>query len=176
MILYYIKRFLFWFFCCFFFLLFVSFWGFFFLSKLYFQYLNIASCLLELYTTEFTKCVYNYLKLSLLINKIIFSFYLWVNYLNNQSLFCRSESERSDIVYIFKTKIEYYTNIPCDCGRYTRIFSRGTNNCMDVLYCPTPTAEGNITHPCNSMSRGKMFLYIDHNHMEYLLYYNLIVK
>jgi hypothetical protein len=22
---------------------------------------------------------------------------------------------------------------------------------MDVLNCPTPTAEGNITHPCNSM-------------------------
>ena len=56
------------------------------------------------------------------------------------------------------------------------IFSRGTLNCMDVLYCPTPTAEGNITHPCNSRYRGKMFLFIDHNHIEYLLYYILIVK
>jgi hypothetical protein len=56
------------------------------------------------------------------------------------------------------------------------IFSRGTLNCMDVLYCPTPTAGGNITHPCNSRYRGKMFLFIDHNHIEYLLYYILIVK
>ena len=45
----------------------------------------------------------------------------------------------------------YYTNIPCVCGQYTRIFSRGTLNCMDVLYSPMPTAEGNITHPCNSL-------------------------
>ena len=30
---------------------------------------------------------------------------------------------------------EYYTNIPCDCGQYTGIFSRGTLNCMDVLGC-----------------------------------------
>jgi hypothetical protein len=56
------------------------------------------------------------------------------------------------------------------------IFSLGTLNCMDVLYCPTSTAEGNITHPCNSRYRGKMFLYIDHGHIEYLLYYILIVK
>ena len=69
-----------------------------------------------------------------------------------------------------------YTNIPCDCGQYTRIFSRDTLNCMDVLYCPTSTVEGNITHPCNSRYRGKMFLYIDHSHIEYLLYYILIVK
>jgi hypothetical protein len=72
--------------------------------------------------------------------------------------------------------LQYYTNIPCDCGQYTRIFSRGTLNCMDVLYCPTPTVEGNKTHPCNSRYRGKMFLYIDPSHIEYLLYYILIVK
>ena len=36
-------------------------------------------------------------------------------------------------------QLEYYANIPCDCGPYTRRFSRGTLNCMDVLYCPTPT-------------------------------------
>jgi hypothetical protein len=29
----------------------------------------------------------------------------------------------------------YFINIPCDCGQYTRIFSRGTLNCIDVLYC-----------------------------------------
>jgi hypothetical protein len=40
---------------------------------------------------------------------------------------------------------KHYTNIPCGCGQYTRIFFRGTLNCMDVLYCPMPTAEGNIT-------------------------------
>jgi hypothetical protein len=71
----------------------------------------------------------------------------------------------------------YYTNIPCDCGQYTRIFSRGTLNCMDVLYCPTPTAEGNITHPCNSIKVPREnFLVINHSHIEYLLYYILIVK
>jgi len=75
----------------------------------------------------------------------------------------------------FKTDY-YYTNIPYDCGQYTIIFSRATLNCMDVLYCLTPTAEGNIRHPCNSRYRGKMFLYIDHSHIEYLLYYILIVK
>jgi len=29
----------------------------------------------------------------------------------------------------------------------------------------------NITHPCNSMYIGKIFLYIDHSHIEYL--YNI---
>jgi hypothetical protein len=43
--------------------------------------------------------------------------------------------------------VRYYTNIPCGCGQYTRIFSR-----------------------------GKTFLYIDHSHIEYLLYYILTVK
>jgi len=35
----------------------------------------------------------------------------------------------------FKLSItaRYYTNSPCDCSQYTRIFSRGTLNCMDVL-------------------------------------------
>ena len=47
---------------------------------------------------------------------------------------------------------------------------------MDVLYSLTPTGEGNITYPCNSRYRGKMFLYIDHSHIEYLLYYILILK
>ena len=28
----------------------------------------------------------------------------------------------------------YYTSIPCDCGQYTRIFSRGALNCMGLLY------------------------------------------
>ena len=56
------------------------------------------------------------------------------------------------------------------------IFSRGTLNCMDVLYCPTPTADSNVTHPCNSRYQGNFFLYIDHSHIEYLLYYILIVK
>lgn len=32
-------------------------------------------------------------------------------------------------------------------------------------------ASGNITHPCNSRYLGKIFLYIDHNDMEYL--YNI---
>jgi hypothetical protein len=63
------------------------------------------------------------------------------------------------------------TNTPCDCGQYTRIFSQGTLNCMDVVYCPTPTVEGNITHPWNSRYRENIFLYIDHSHIEYLLYY-----
>jgi hypothetical protein len=63
----------------------------------------------------------------------------------------------------------YYANIPCDC-QYTRIFSRGTLNCLDVLYYST--AEANITHPCNWRYIGKMFLYIDHSHIEYLLYFN----
>jgi hypothetical protein len=31
-------------------------------------------------------------------------------------------------------------------------------------------------NPCNSRYRGKMFLYIDHSHIEYLQYYILIVK
>jgi hypothetical protein len=31
-----------------------------------------------------------------------------------------------------------------------------------------PLASGNIPHPCNSRYLGKIFLYIDHNHMEYL--------
>ena len=37
-------------------------------------------------------------------------------------------------------EVEYYLekNIPCDCRQYTIIFSRGTLNCMDVLYCPIP--------------------------------------
>ena len=39
---------------------------------------------------------------------------------------------------------------------------------MDVLHYYPPLASGNITHPCNSRHLGKIFLYIDHNHMEYL--------
>ena len=62
-------------------------------------------------------------------------------------------------------------NIRCDCGEYTRTFSLGTLNCMDVLYYPPPLASGNITHPCNSRYLGIIFLYTDHNHMEYL--YNI---
>ena len=80
----------------------------------------------------------------------------------------------SSIHFYFDTR--YYTNILCDCGQYTRIFSLSTLHSMDVLYFSTPTAEGNITHPCNSRYRGKMFLFIDHSHIEYLLYYILIVK
>ena len=53
-------------------------------------------------------------------------------------------------------------------GQYTRTFSLGTLNSMDVLYYPPPLASGNIPHPCNSRYLGKIFLYIDHNHMEYL--------
>ena len=53
----------------------------------------------------------------------------------------------------------YYTNSPCDCGQYTIIFSLGTLNCMDVVYCPTPTAVGNITHPCNSGTEGNVLVY-----------------
>jgi hypothetical protein len=48
-------------------------------------------------------------------------------------------------------------NIRCDCGQYTRTFSLGTLNCMDVLYYPSPLASGNITHPCNSRYCGKIF-------------------
>ena len=59
----------------------------------------------------------------------------------------------------------------CDCGQYTRTFLLGTSNCMDVLYFPPPLASGNIAHPCNSRYLEKIFLYIDHNHMEYL--YNI---
>ena len=70
-------------------------------------------------------------------------------------------------------KFKYYINIPCDCGQYTRIFSRDTLNGMDVLYCLTPMAEGNITHPCHSRYRGKMFLYIDKSHRIFaILYFN----
>ena len=47
--------------------------------------------------------------------------------------------------------IWYYTNIPCDGGQYTRIFSRGTLNSIDALYSPMPTAEGNIRYPCKSL-------------------------
>ena len=50
-------------------------------------------------------------------------------------------------------------------------FSLGTLNCMDVLYYPPSLASGNITHPCNSRYFVKIFLYNDHNHMEYL--YNI---
>ena len=49
--------------------------------------------------------------------------------------------------------------------------SLGTLNCMDMLYCTPPLASGNIMHPCNSRYLWKIFLYIDHNHMEYL--YNI---
>ena len=49
--------------------------------------------------------------------------------------------------------------------QFSRTFSLGTLNCMDVLYYP-------ITHPCNSRYWGKIFLYMNHNHMEYL--YNLL--
>ena len=35
-----------------------------------------------------------------------------------------------------------------------------------------PLASWNITHPCNSRYLGKMFLYIDHNHMDCL--YNIV--
>ena len=70
------------------------------------------------------------------------------------------------------------TNIRCDCGQYTRKFPLGTLNCiihsMDVLYYPPPLASGNITHLCNSRYLGKIFLYIDHNHMEYL--YNIMTS
>ena len=73
-------------------------------------------------------------------------------------------------------KIHRYANIPCDCGQYTRIFSWGTCtlNCMDALYFPTPTAEGNLIHPCNSRYRGKMFLCIDHqsHRIFVILYFN----
>ena len=44
---------------------------------------------------------------------------------------------------------------------------------MDVLYYPPPLASGNLTHPCNSRYRGKILLYIDHIHIEYL-YNNFI--
>jgi hypothetical protein len=70
------------------------------------------------------------------------------------------------------------TNIRCDCGQYTRKFPLGTLNCiihsMDVLYYRPPLASGNITHLCNSRYLGKIFLYIDHNHMEYL--YNIMTS
>ena len=72
------------------------------------------------------------------------------------------------IILLLKYNI---TNIWYDCGQYTRTFSLGTLNCMDVLYYPPPLASGNITHSCNSRYFGKIFLYIDHNHMEYL--YNI---
>jgi hypothetical protein len=49
------------------------------------------------------------------------------------------------------------TNIRCDCGQYTRTFSLGTLNCMDVLYYSTPLASGNITHPCNSRYLCRLF-------------------
>ena len=41
--------------------------------------------------------------------------------------------------------------VTLSAGNNCIIFSRGTLNCMDVLNCQTPTAKGNITHPCNSM-------------------------
>jgi hypothetical protein len=68
----------------------------------------------------------------------------------------------------------YYANISCDCGQYTRIYSRGTLNCMDVLYFPTPTAESNITHPCNSRYRGEYVLvYLPQLHRIFaILYFN----
>ena len=69
--------------------------------------------------------------------------------------------------------INQYTTIPCDCGQNKIIFFRGTLNCMDVLYCPTPIVKCNITHSCNSMYRGKMFLYIDQSHGIFaMLYFN----
>jgi hypothetical protein len=72
----------------------------------------------------------------------------------SQSIINRRQSKHVHNLYLisitarqFQTYtlyIIYYTNIPCDCDQYTRIFSRGTLNCMDVLYSPTQTAEGNI--------------------------------
>jgi len=44
-------------------------------------------------------------------------------------------------------------------GQYTRTFSLGTLNCMDVLYYPPPLASGNITHPCNSRYLGILMAY-----------------
>ena len=66
-------------------------------------------------------------------------------------------------------------NIRCDSGQYTRTFCLGTLNCMDVLYYPPALASGNITHPCNSRYHGKIFLYIDHTHMEYLYIIILVI-
>jgi hypothetical protein len=57
-----------------------------------------------------------------------------------------------------------------DAGRQAA--HKKTTNCMDVLYCPPPLASGNTTHPCNSGYLGKIFLYIDHKHMECL--YNIV--
>jgi hypothetical protein len=42
----------------------------------------------------------------------------------------------------------------------------------DARYYPPTLASGNITHPCNSRYLGKIFLYIEHNHMEYIYIIN----
>ena len=55
-----------------------------------------------------------------------------------------------------------------DAGRQAA--HKKTTICMSVLYCPPPLASGNITHRCNSRYLGKIFLYIDHHHMECLHY------
>jgi len=47
-------------------------------------------------------------------------------------------------------------------GQYTRIFPRY----LELHGCTM--ASGNATRPCNSSYLGKIFLYIDHNHMKYL--------
>ena len=57
------------------------------------------------------------------------------------------------IILLLKYNI---THIRCDCGQYTRTFSLGTLNCMDVLYYRPPLASGNITHPCNSRYLGRI--------------------
>ena len=81
---------------------------------------------------------YSYLKfqnyLTATIAEMFFTFYLFFYFFISVCVcLCRSKIQYDDTA-------GYYTNIPCDCGQYTRIFSRGTLNCMDVLYCPTPTA------------------------------------
>ena len=80
-------------------------------------------------------------------------------------------------IYIFIVKREYILQIfHVIVVNILEYFPRDTLNCMDVLYCPKPMAEGNIIHPCNSRYRRKMFLYVDHSRIEYLLYYILNSK
>jgi len=54
-----------------------------------------------------------------------------------------SSGDVHDRGFIYKYIYVYYTNIPCDCGQYTRLFSQGTEG---KCSCILTTVTSNICY------------------------------
>jgi hypothetical protein len=78
------------------------------------------------------------LEISCFLSHLVSQLTLINNFWNQNIFFRKNHNPRPRSIYM-AVPLEYYANIPFACGQYTRIFSRGALNCMDVLYCPPPT-------------------------------------